>query len=91
MLCRACMLRLVPNAVNESVGMASSKPWCRPPEGAPANVCPSGSSRERFKRYTPEKMTRKPQRREIVFTGSEVLKPLKRMNEAHRVNVVNVT
>lgn len=34
---------------------------------------------------------RKPQRREIVFTGSEVLKPRKRMNEAHSVAVVNVT
>lgn len=34
---------------------------------------------------------RKPQRSEIVFTGSEVLKPRKRMNDAHRVAVVKVT
>jgi hypothetical protein len=36
-------------------------------------------------------MTRNPQRREIVFTGSEVLKPLNRMKEAQRVKVVKVT
>lgn len=34
---------------------------------------------------------RKPQRREMVLTGSVVLKPWKRMKEAHRVAVVKVT
>ena len=34
---------------------------------------------------------RKPQRREMVFTASEVLKPRKRMKEAQSVAVVNVT
>lgn len=37
------------------------------------------------------KMTRKPLRSEIVFTASVVLKPRKRMKEATRVAVVNVT
>lgn len=37
------------------------------------------------------KVTRKPQRRESVLTTSVVLKPLKRMKEAQRVAVVNVT
>jgi hypothetical protein len=36
-------------------------------------------------------MTRNPQSREIVLTASVVLKPLKRMKEAHRVAVVKVT
>jgi len=52
---------------------------------------PSGSSRERLRRYTPLKMVRKPQRREMVLTVSVVLKPLKRMKEATRVKVVKVT
>jgi hypothetical protein len=34
---------------------------------------------------------RNPQRREIVLLASTVLKPRKRMKEAMRVNVVNVT
>jgi hypothetical protein len=34
---------------------------------------------------------RKPQIKERVLTGSVVLKPLKRMNEAQRVAVVKVT
>jgi hypothetical protein len=37
------------------------------------------------------KVTRKPLRRERVLTGSVVLKPEKRMKEAQRVAVVNVT
>lgn len=37
------------------------------------------------------KVMRKPQRRERMLTGSAVLKPLKRMNEAQSVAVVNVT
>lgn len=37
------------------------------------------------------KMTRKPLIKEMVFTLSEVLKPLKRMKEAQRVAVVKVT
>lgn len=37
------------------------------------------------------KMTRKPHRSEMVLTASVVLKPLKRMNDATRVDVVNVT
>ena len=36
-------------------------------------------------------MTKNPQRREIVFIAEVVLKPLKRMKEAHRVAVVKVT
>jgi hypothetical protein len=36
-------------------------------------------------------MMRKPHRREMVFTGSVVLKPLKRMKEAQSVAVVKVT
>lgn len=36
-------------------------------------------------------MIRKPQRSEMVLTGSVVLKPWKRMNEAIRVAVVKVT
>lgn len=36
-------------------------------------------------------VTRKPQRSESVPTGSVVLKPLKRMKDAHKVAVVNVT
>jgi len=37
------------------------------------------------------KIVRKPQRREMVFTVSVVLKPEKRMKEATRVKVVKVT
>ena len=37
------------------------------------------------------KVTRKPQMRESVLTASVVLKPLKRINEAQSVAVVNVT
>jgi hypothetical protein len=36
-------------------------------------------------------MTRKPERREMVLTASVVLKPPKRMKDATRVAVVNVT
>ena len=54
-------------------------------------LAPLGSVRERLRRYTPVKMIRKPQRREIVFTGSLVLKPRKRTKEATRVAVVKVT
>jgi hypothetical protein len=36
-------------------------------------------------------VTRNPQRRDSVLTTSVVLKPLKRMKEAHRVAVVKVT
>lgn len=52
---------------------------------------PSGSVRERLRRYTPVNMTRKPLIREMVFTLSVVLNPLNRMNEAHSVAVVKVT
>jgi hypothetical protein len=52
---------------------------------------PLGSSRERLSKYTPEKMMRKPQRREIVFTADVVLKPWKRRKDATRVQVVKVT
>lgn len=51
----------------------------------------SGYVRERLRRYTPVKMTRKPQRREMVFTESAVLNPLNRIKEAHNVAVVKVT
>jgi len=54
-------------------------------------VKPWGSVLEKFRRYTPENMTRKPHRREMVFMAEVVLKPLKRMNEAQSVAVVNVT
>ena len=37
------------------------------------------------------KIVRKPQRREMVFMASVVLKPRKRMKEAIRVKVVKVT
>ena len=37
------------------------------------------------------KIVRKPQRREMVFMASVVLKPRKRMKEARRVKVVKVT
>lgn len=52
---------------------------------------PLGSLRDKFRRYTPVKVTRKPQRRESVLIGSVVLKPLYRMNEAQSVAVVKVT
>lgn len=37
------------------------------------------------------KIIRKPEIREIVFTRSVVLKPWKRMKEAQRTAVVNIT
>lgn len=55
------------------------------------DLVPLGSYRDRLRRYTPVKVTRKPQSRERVLTISVVLKPLKRMKEAQRVAVVNVT
>lgn len=55
------------------------------------NLCPSGSCSERFSKYTPENMIKKPQRREIVLTLSVVLNPWKSMKEAVRTAVVNVT
>jgi hypothetical protein len=54
-------------------------------------LCPLGSSLDRFSKYTPVKMVRKPQRREIVLTALVVLKPPNRINEAQSVAVVNVT
>jgi len=57
----------------------------------PYALLPLGSSRERFNRYTPEKMMRKPQRREMVLTADVVLKPWKRRQDAMRVQVVNMT
>lgn len=68
-----------------SVPMASE-----PPRPA-TRWCPFGSDLERLSKYTPVKVTKKPQIREIVLTVSVVLKPPKRMNEAQRVAVVNVT
>lgn len=68
-----------------SVGVASY-----PPRPA-MSFWPFGSPRERFRRYTPVKVTRKPQSSDSVLTGSVVLKPLNKMNEAQRVAVVNVT
>jgi hypothetical protein len=55
------------------------------------NLCPSGSDREMFRRYTPVNMTRKPLRSDKVLTASDVLKPPYKMNEAQRVAVVKVT
>lgn len=52
---------------------------------------PVGSVRERFSRYTPVKVTRKPHISDSVLTGSVVLNPLKRIEEAQRVAVVKVT
>jgi len=66
-------------------------------DGAPSVNCeprcllPLGSSRERLRRYTPEKMMRKPHRREIVFTADVVLKPWNKRKDATSVHVVNVT
>ena len=40
---------------------------------------------------TPKKMVKKPQRSDIVLTTSVVLKPWKRIKEASRTAVVNVT
>lgn len=77
MLSRVWMLDII------SVPVASVAP--------PSILWPLGSRRERFRRYTPANVTRKPQRSESVFTASLVLKPENRMNEAHRVAVVNVT
>jgi hypothetical protein len=57
----------------------------------PSDRLPLGSSRERLSKYTPEKMMRKPQRREMVFTADVVLKPWKRRKDATRVQVVKVT
>lgn len=58
----------------------------------PASILvPLGSRRERFNRYTPVKVTRKPHSKERVLTVSVVLKPENRMKEAQRVAVVKVT
>ena len=65
-----------------------------PTASAPARPdrrVPLGSIRERFRRYTPVKVTKKPQRRESVVTVSVVLNPLNRIKEAHSVAVVKVT
>jgi hypothetical protein len=83
-LLRACMLLRVGKPEMPSVGGASEK-------RLPKVFLPSGSSRERFRRYTPEKMMRKPQSNDIVFTGDVVLKPWNRRKDAIRVQVVNVT
>jgi hypothetical protein len=79
------MLRRVWKPETISVPAAS-----KPPRPA-TSLCPWGSPRERFRRYTPVKVTRKPQSNESVLTGSVVLKPLKRMKEAQSVAVVKVT
>lgn len=85
MLRRDCIDRRVWKLAMPSVGTPSSSNFelsrCRP----------SGSCRERFKRYTPEKIVRNPQSNEMVLTASLVLNPLKRIKEAHSVAVVNVT
>lgn len=65
-------------------------------DGGPSNREPSagsaqGSSRDRLRRYTPEKIIRKPQRREIVLTADVVLKPWNKRHEATSVQVVKVT
>ena len=81
---RVCMLRLVWRLAIASVGTPSSRrPFSR--------RRPSGSSRERLRRYTPVKMTRNPHSSDIVLTASVVLKPRKSINDAHKVAVVNVT
>ncbi len=78
------MLRRVGNPLIASLGMPSDIAF-------PCEFEPFGSSRERLSRYTPEKIIRKPQRSESVFTAEAVLKPWKRRHEAMRVHVVNVT
>lgn len=78
------MLRRVGKPEMASEGGASEN-W------EPRFLLPLGSSRERLSRYTPEKMMRKPQSRDIVFTAEVVLKPWKRRHEAMRVQVVKVT
>lgn len=83
-LLRACIDRRVWNPAIPSVGTPSSSNF-------ELSSCPSGSCREMFKRYTPEKIIRKPQSSEMVLTASVVLNPLNRMKEAQRVAVVNVT
>lgn len=62
-------------------------------EGIPSEsaLLPFVSPRLRFRRYTPEKMIKKPQSSEIVFTADVVLKPWKSRQDAMRVNVVKVT
>jgi len=80
---RNCIDRRVWRPVIPSVGTPSGE--------LTANRVPLGSVREWLRRYTPEKMMRKPHSREIVLTGSEVLKPRKRMKDAQRVAVVKVT
>jgi hypothetical protein len=86
------MLNRVAKAVRLSVGIAdSSKPPCRPGPDEPSKVSPTGSFLDRFNRYTPEKMIKKPQRSDNVFVASVVLNPLNMMNDAHRVAVVKVT
>lgn len=82
---RDCIERRVWKLAMPSVGTPSSSSF------EFTMVCPSGSCRERFRRYTPVKMTRNPQSRDMVLTASVVLNPLKRMKEAQRVAVVKVT
>ena len=80
----ACMLRRVWMLAMPSVGTPLvSLPFSR--------RRPSGSPRDRLSRYTPVKMTRKPQSSEMVLTASVVLKPRKRMKDATSVEVVKVT
>lgn len=57
----------------------------------PSDWLPLGSSRERLRRYTPEKIIRKPQRRDTVLTVDVVLNPWNKRHEATRVHVVKVT
>lgn len=78
------MLRLVGKPEMASDGGPSVK-------HDPSCLLPLGSSRERLRRYTPEKMMRKPQRSEMVFTAEVVLKPWKRRHDATSVHVVKVT
>lgn len=54
-------------------------------------LIPCGSARERFRRYTPVNVMRKPHNSDRVLTVSVVLKPENRMKEAQRVAVVKVT
>jgi len=62
------------------------------PSVAPFSILrPSGSPLDKFNRYTPVKITRKPARRDIVLTALVVLNPPKRMKEAQSVAVVKVT
>ena len=87
------MLMRVVMAPRPSVGIPSTELYLPRSEASleRPKASPSGSSRERFRRYTPVKIVRKPQRREMVFTASVVLKPWKRMKLAVKVQVVKVT